>query len=233
MLVATRCPSCGSSSGWGHVGSGSPGHRSSCAPRSAASGQTSSPASVVLEEHTLGRWTARSARADEVGEIVTEVLGMGLAQFSKVVLLPQGEFAAFLRATADERRTLLEKLFDISTYTGVETWLVDRRRQLGAELAEARTALGADLARLETVLAQVSGDVLQDGATGAGRRLGRPPRRFPARAPGRGRRSARRARGGVPGRRQRRGGSGRGRPGGGDRSGRVGRTPPARRSGSA
>ncbi|MEO7235190.1 MAG: AAA family ATPase [Lapillicoccus sp.] len=126
-------------------------------------GQTSSPASVVLEEHTVGRWTARSARADEVGEIVTEVLGMGLAQFSKVVLLPQGEFAAFLRATADERRTLLEKLFDISTYTGVETWLVDRRRQLGIELAEARTALGADLARLETVLAQVSGDVLHDG----------------------------------------------------------------------
>ncbi len=126
-------------------------------------GQTSSPASVVLEEHTAGRWTARSARADEVGEIVTEVLGMGLAQFSKVVLLPQGEFAAFLRATADERRTLLEKLFDISTYTGVETWLVDRRRQLGVELAEAHTALGADLARLETVLAQVSGDVLLNG----------------------------------------------------------------------
>ncbi len=125
-------------------------------------GETSSPARVVLEEHVVGRWTARSSRADEVGEIVTEVLGMGLAQFSKVVLLPQGEFAAFLRATADERRTLLEKLFDISTYSGVEAWLVERRRVLAGELGDAQSSLGADLARLETVLAQVPGDVLGD-----------------------------------------------------------------------
>ena len=75
-------------------------------------GYTKAPAAVVLEEHTGGRWRGVTTRADEVGDIVTEVLGMGLAQFSKVVLLPQGEFAAFLRATADERRTLLEKLFD-------------------------------------------------------------------------------------------------------------------------
>jgi exonuclease SbcC len=133
-------------------------------PKKRGTGETSSPARVVLEEHTGGRWTARSSRADEVGEIVTEVLGMGLAQFSKVVLLPQGEFAAFLRATADERRTLLEKLFDISTYAGVETWLSERRRQLGADLADARAGLAADLARLETVLAQVPAEVLGDSA---------------------------------------------------------------------
>ena len=95
-------------------------------PKRRGDGFTKAPASVVLEEHTGGRWRGITTRADEVGDIVTEVLGMGLSQFSKVVLLPQGEFAAFLRATADERRTLLEKLFDISTYAGVETWLVER-----------------------------------------------------------------------------------------------------------
>jgi exonuclease SbcC len=131
-------------------------------PKRRGDGFTKAPAAVVLEEHTGGRWRGITTRADEVGDLVTEVLGMGLSQFSKVVLLPQGEFAAFLRATADERRTLLEKLFDISTYAGVETWLVERRRELALALAEARAALITDLARAEDVLGAVPAEVLGD-----------------------------------------------------------------------
>ncbi|HEU4332319.1 MAG TPA: AAA family ATPase [Lapillicoccus sp.] len=126
-------------------------------------GFTKAPAAVVLEEHTGGRWRGVTTRADEVGDIVTEVLGMGLAQFSKVVLLPQGEFAAFLRATADERRTLLEKLFDISTYAGVETWLAERRRDLAAALTEVGAGLATDRARAEDVLGGVPAEVLGAG----------------------------------------------------------------------
>ena len=132
-------------------------------PKKRGDGFTKAPASVVLEEHTNGRWRGVTTRADEVGDIITEVLGMGLAQFSKVVLLPQGEFAAFLRATADERRTLLEKLFDISTYAGVETWLVDRRRELAAALVDEQSGLATDLARAEDVLGGLPGEVLGDG----------------------------------------------------------------------
>lgn len=132
-------------------------------PKRRGDGFTKAPASVVLEEHTAGRWRGVTTRADEVGDIVTEVLGMGLAQFSKVVLLPQGEFAAFLRATADERRTLLEKLFDISTYAGVETWLVERRRELAVALVEEEQRLATDLARAEDVLGAVPAEVLGDG----------------------------------------------------------------------
>ena len=132
-------------------------------PKKRGDGFTKAPASVVLEEHSGARWRGVTTRADEVGDIVTEVLGMGLAQFSKVVLLPQGEFAAFLRATADERRTLLEKLFDISTYAGVETWLVDRRRELAVTLAEEQQRLATDLARAEDVLGGVPAEVLGDG----------------------------------------------------------------------
>ena len=132
-------------------------------PKKRGDGFTKAPASVVLEEHTAGRWRGVTTRADEVGDIVTEVLGMGLAQFSKVVLLPQGEFAAFLRATADERRTLLEKLFDVSTYAGVETWLVERRRELAVALAEEEQRLATDLARAEDVLGGVPAEVLGDG----------------------------------------------------------------------
>ncbi|MEP6798962.1 MAG: AAA family ATPase [Lapillicoccus sp.] len=131
-------------------------------PKRRGPGETKSPATVVLEEHHLGRWVVRSTRADEVGEIVTEVLGMGLEQFSKVVLLPQGEFAAFLRSTAEERRLLLERLFDISTWTGVEEWLVERRRLLAADAAEASAGLDTDLARLGDVVATLPPAVVGD-----------------------------------------------------------------------
>ena len=131
-------------------------------PKRRGLGETRAPASVLLQEHHAGRWVVRSTRADEVGEIVTEVLGMGLEQFSKVVLLPQGEFAAFLRSTAEERRLLLERLFDISTWTGVEEWLVERRRQLAAEVAQARIVLDTDLARLGDVVATLPSEVIGD-----------------------------------------------------------------------
>ncbi len=78
---------------------------------------------------------------------------MGLEQFSKVVLLPQGDFAAFLRATPEERRALLERLFDVSAFAGIEEWFAARRKESATAVAEQRAALGADLAVLADVLA--------------------------------------------------------------------------------
>ncbi len=131
-------------------------------PKRRGTGTTRASATVLLQEHVGGTWVVRSTRNDEVGEIVTEVLGMGLEQFSKVVLLPQGEFSAFLRADAEERRGLLERLFDISTWTGVEEWLVEQRRTLAEQVERSRAGVVTDLARLRdtvvTLPAEVAGD---------------------------------------------------------------------------
>ncbi|GMA89266.1 hypothetical protein GCM10025868_45160 [Angustibacter aerolatus] len=82
-------------------------------------------------------------RADEAGLLLRDLLGMDLQQFTKVVMLPQGEFAAFLRAGADERRDLLSRLFDIDRYDAVERWLREERTAVGAQVhtADARQAL--------------------------------------------------------------------------------------------
>ena len=50
---------------------------------------------LTLEERRGSRWVALSTRNDEVADVVKDALGMGVAQFAKVVLLPQGDFAAF------------------------------------------------------------------------------------------------------------------------------------------
>ena len=122
-------------------------------PKRRGSGTTREQARVLLEERTDTGWHTVSTRNDEVADVVLDVLGMGLSQFAKVVMLPQGDFAAFLGATPEERREVLERLFDIEVYRDVEDWLSEQRRTLGAELDRAGAILAADLTRLEDALA--------------------------------------------------------------------------------
>ena len=117
-------------------------------PKKRGTGLTRVPAAVTLEERVAGRWRAVSTRHDEVADVLDEVLGMGLAQFAKVVVLPQGDVSAFLRATPEDRRILLERLFDISTFTGVEEWLAEERRASSAEVERLTADIGRDLDRL-------------------------------------------------------------------------------------
>ncbi len=125
-------------------------------PKKRGTGLLSVQAQVSLEEHLDGRWVGVSTRHDEVADVVKDVLGMGMSQFAKVVLLPQGEFAAFLRSTPDDRREVLERLFDISAFSDVEAWLAQARRDAGGDLERARGRLTSGLARVEDVLADLA-----------------------------------------------------------------------------
>ncbi|HEX6916516.1 MAG TPA: SMC family ATPase, partial [Phycicoccus sp.] len=143
-------------------------------PKKRGTGLTRVQPSVHLEELRGGSWTTLSTRHDEVADVVKDVLGMGLAQFAKVVLLPQGDFAAFLRATPEDRREVLEKLFDIGVFADVEQWLADQRRATAASAEQAGAALAADLTRVEDALAEtglVAGGAAGEVASAEGPRL--------------------------------------------------------------
>ncbi|MGN6636116.1 MAG: AAA family ATPase [Oryzihumus sp.] len=121
-------------------------------PKKRGTGTTKVQASVVLQERVDGEWVNRGTRNDEVAQVIQDVVGMGLEQFVKVVLLPQGDFAAFLRASPEDRRTVLAKLFDTSRFTHIEAWLADRRRDLAAGLADNRAELARLLAQVDTAV---------------------------------------------------------------------------------
>ncbi|CCQ15361.1 ATP-dependent dsDNA exonuclease SbcC [Rhodococcus sp. AW25M09] len=87
-------------------------------------------------------------RLSEIGDAVNALLGMSADQFFQVVLLPQGEFARFLRADSDERGNLLERLFDTGRFGDVEEWFAQRRRELAAELADAHHAIDIMLGKV-------------------------------------------------------------------------------------
>ncbi|WP_460447588.1 AAA family ATPase, partial [Angustibacter aerolatus] len=113
-------------------------------PKRRGAGTTLERGSVAVRELVDGEWVVHEQRrADEAGLLLRDLLGMDLQQFTKVVMLPQGEFAAFLRAGADERRDLLSRLFDIDRYDAVERWLREERTAVGAQVhtADARQAL--------------------------------------------------------------------------------------------
>lgn len=125
-------------------------------PKKRGPGTIDAPATVTLSELRGGVWHVVSTRNDEAAEVLHDVLGMGKEQFAKVAMLPQGEFAAFLTAKDDDRRALLEKLFDITRFADVEEWLVEARRASEATVISLRSAIDTDLARLADVLATSS-----------------------------------------------------------------------------
>ena len=135
-------------------------------PKKRGTGTTKVQASVVLEELVEGSWVNRGTRNDEVAQVIQDVVGMGLEQFIKVVLLPQGDFAAFLRANPEDRRAVLAKLFDTSRFTDIEAWLTERRRDLAAGLAEARADLARHLAQVDTAVELLDLGEAQDDADG-------------------------------------------------------------------
>lgn len=100
-------------------------------------------ASVTLEERRGTGWQTSATRLDESGRILEDLLGMTAEQFHRVVVLPQGDFAAFLRASNDERGDLLRRLFDVSTFGDVEDWLIEERKRLEHAVRDAERDLGA------------------------------------------------------------------------------------------
>ena len=73
---------------------------------------------AALEERANGGASRTLARtADEVtAQVENEVIGLGLDHFTKCVVLPQGEFATFLRAKPRQRQELLVRLLGLGLY---------------------------------------------------------------------------------------------------------------------
>lgn len=106
-------------------------------PKRRGSGNTVDRAVTLLREYDpLGaRWRSQSRSHQETGEEIGQLLGMSREQFCQVALLPQGDFARFLRSGAEERAQLLGRLFDTRRFVAVERHLTELR---GTALARVR-----------------------------------------------------------------------------------------------
>lgn len=89
------------------------------------------------------------ARINEIGDEIVRLLGMSADQFFQVVLLPQGDFAKFLRADNEDRERLLEKLFDTGRFGSAEQWLTAQRKSSGEQI-------GAQQRNVEDLITRVA-----------------------------------------------------------------------------
>ncbi len=122
-------------------------------PSKRGSGTTTEQAHTLLSEWVDGVWVEKSARNDEAAAEITAILGMNREQFTRVVMLPQGDFAAFLRSDAKARRDLLQQLFNTDRFEAIE-------QQLGDEAVRARSAWEEREAELHSIHERAL-DVLQ------------------------------------------------------------------------
>ncbi|MFE1511900.1 AAA family ATPase [Streptomyces sp. NPDC058726] len=120
-------------------------------PKKRGTGTTLDKAQTWLRERDAasGTWKDLSRSHQEIGEEITQLLGMSREQFCQVVLLPQGDFARFLRADAEARGKLLGRLFDTRRFADVEKRLAERRRTAESRVRDGDAELLADAHRMQ------------------------------------------------------------------------------------
>ncbi|WP_182348251.1 AAA family ATPase [Tomitella gaofuii] len=138
-------------------------------PKKRGEGETKENAKATLE--WLDGHGENLSRIDEIARAVTVLLGMSAEQFFQVVLLPQGEFAKFLKAETSTRASLLEKLFDTARFSDVEQWFAERRRAASGAFEHGRQAVAVAVDGLTTAagdLAAAPSDASGNGDGGSG-----------------------------------------------------------------
>ena len=69
----------------------------------------------------------------DVTEKVCELLGLTQDQFTRTVMIAQGDFLKILNASSDERKSLFQKLFSTSVYADLQRRLQEKNSDCGRE----------------------------------------------------------------------------------------------------
>ncbi len=110
--------------------------------------------SVVYSAINLDTKTEIQGTKTEVLAEVSRLVGLSFEQFTRAVLLAQGEFATFLKASKNEKAELLEKLTGTDIYSQISKDIYEKNKK-------AREELGLIEERLKTI--ELLGDEEKEG----------------------------------------------------------------------
>lgn len=102
-----------------------------------------SESALVAGKFDVGEPLATQAR--ETSEMLANIVGLNKSQFVQTVVLPQGQFADFLRLNSDKRTKLLEKIFHTDSYRAFAEELRALGAQAEKDTAKAQTKFGSAL----------------------------------------------------------------------------------------
>ena len=114
-------------------------------------------------------WTPISSSVAEVNRTIAERTHLTKEQFFKVVLLPQGQFAQFLKSKPKERKELLKKMFPVEHYEQLFAALTEEAKTAQQEVAQDENTQRGYLerARVEMLALQALLDVADSDAEDA------------------------------------------------------------------
>lgn len=114
-------------------------------------------------------WTSISSSVAEVNRTIAERTHLTKEQFLKVVLLPQGQFAQFLKSKPKERKELLKKMFPVEHYEQLFAALTEEAKTAQQEVAQDENTQRGYLerARVEMLALQALLDVADPDAEDA------------------------------------------------------------------
>ena len=90
----------------------------------------------LISDKLSARGKSMGSSQNTVSEEVESILGLDFDAFRRSVMLAQGEFAAFLKASNEERRTILEATAGVSIYDVLKQALNDKVTEVEAAYAE-------------------------------------------------------------------------------------------------
>jgi len=99
-------------------------------------GTTDRPAEVALWKREGTGWKALSDKATEVESTIESIIGLSSEEFTKIVLLPQGEFQRFLEMNTSDRTAILEKLFPVDLHGAVSVLAREKARDAEARIRD-------------------------------------------------------------------------------------------------
>jgi exonuclease SbcC len=75
-------------------------------------------------------------RKSDIDTQIVQITGLTYEQFCRSVLLPQGDFAAFLKSDAEQRSSLLEKITGTEIYSDISKAAHERKKLADEQLKE-------------------------------------------------------------------------------------------------
>ena len=103
----------------------------------------------IPEESALSEWDGKtwknlsSTNKRDTDKKILNIINLNEKEFSRIVLLPQGEFASFLRENSNQKKETLAELFPISRYSQIMETLKEREKEEIYKIKTAEASLEA------------------------------------------------------------------------------------------
>jgi exonuclease SbcC len=102
------------------------------------------PEAALFVEHD-DRWETLVSGVRDTTTAIEKLIGLSADEFSRIILLPQGEFQRFLEMESSKRSEVLEKIFPVAIYDRIAEIAKEKVRRAQSELE----SMNAEIQRLD------------------------------------------------------------------------------------